>query len=630
VSSVSDLLQEGLALHRRGAFDQAAIRYNEVLSGDPKNIDALYYLALISCQNGQFQEGADLAHKSLAGDPKQARVHVILGRALRPLGRHEEALASFDAALALAPDLASAHANRADIMSEMGRNAEALEAYDRALAWAPDSVVDWMNRGVALIALDRHGDAVKSFDRGLALKPDFAQADDFRAPRLLSKLRICDWTNLAAETEQVLAMVRDGKPLSLPYAIVAIPSSPAEQLQCAQCYVQQQPVFAPLWRGEIYSHDRLRVAYLSADFNEHPTAYLTAGLFEQHDKSKFEITAISFGKNFDKNDRSPIQQRLEAAFENFIEAAGKTDDEIAALIRHAEFDIAVDLMGFTKDNRLGVLARRAAPVQVNYLGYPGTTGAPYLDYILADATVIPDGHDAFYSERVVRLPGTYQINDDRRSVSQRTPTRAECGLPENAFVFCCFNNPQKITPEVFDIWMRLLQATNNGVLWLFEGNADAAANLRAEARKRGVDPEKLVFAPKLGVSDHLARIAVADLFLDTLPYNAHTTASDALWMGVPVLTCLGESFAGRVAASLLKAIGLDVLITRTSDEYEELALRLAHDRAYLGSLRVRLRHNRHDAPLFDTRSATRHIEAAYRTMVDIARASEPARSFRVG
>jgi predicted O-linked N-acetylglucosamine transferase (SPINDLY family) len=299
-------------------------------------------------------------------------------------------------------------------------------------------------------------------------------------------------------------------------------------------------------------------------------------------------------------------------------------------MRHAEFDIAVDLMGFTKDNRLGVLARRAAPVQVNYLGYPGTTGAPYLDYILADATVIPDGHDAFYSERVVRLPGTYQINDDRRSVSQRTPTRAECGLPENAFVFCCFNNPQKITPEVFDVWMRLLQATNNSVLWLFEGNADAAANLRAEARKRSVDPEKLVFAPKLGVSDHLARIVVADLFLDTLPYNAHTTTSDALWMGVPVLTCLGESFAGRVAASLLKAIGLDVLITRTSDEYEELALRLAHDRAYLRSLRERLRHNRHDAPLFDTRSATRHIEAAYRTMADIVRGSEPARSFRVG
>ena len=311
--------------------------------------------------------------------------------------------------------------------------------------------------------------------------------------------------------------------------------------------------------GRAYAHDRLRVAYLSADFNEHPTAYLTAGLFEQHDKSRFEITALSFGQN----DNSPARRRLEAAFEHFIDVRDNSDQEIAALMRRSEIDIAVDLMGFTKDNRLGVLARRAAPIQVNYLGYPGTMGAPYMDYILADATVIPEHHDAFYAERVVRLPGTYQINDNRRAVSQHTPTRGECGLPQNAFVFCCFNNPQKITPEIFDIWMRLLRATEGSVLWLIAGNAKAAANLRLEAEKRGVAPERLIFAPKASVADHLARHRLADLCLDTLPYNAHTTASDALWAGLPVLTCLGETFAGRVAASLLKAIGLDALITRT-------------------------------------------------------------------
>jgi len=626
VSPVNDLLQQGLALHRRGAVDQAAARYAEVLRAEPANADALYYLALISCQHGRFEEGAELARESLASDPKQARSHVILGRALHALGRHADALASFDRAIAQAPELAPAHANRADVLSKIGRNAEALDSYDRALALAPDSVADWMNRGVALIALNRHDEAVLSFDRGFALDPDFAQADDFRAPRLLSKLRICDWTNVAAETAQLLAMVRAEKPLSLPYAIVAIPSSPAEQLQCARRYVQEQPAYPPLRQGEVYAHDRLRVAYLSADFNEHPTAYLTAGLFEQHDKSRFEITALSFGQN----DNSPARRRLEAAFEHFIDVRHNSDQDIAALMRRSEIDVAVDLMGFTKDNRLGVLARRAAPIQVNYLGYPGTMGAPYMDYILADATVIPEDHDAFYAERVVRLPGTYQINDNRRAMSQRTPTRGECGLPQNGFVFCCFNNPQKITPEMFDIWMRLLQATEGSVLWLITGNAKAVANLRLEAKKRGIAPERLIFAPKAGVPDHLARHRLADLCLDTLPYNAHTTASDALWAGLPVLTCLGDTFAGRVAASLLKAIGLDALITRTLGEYEALALRLARDPTYLGTLRHRLIGNRDRSLLFDTQRATRHIEAAYRTMAEIARREDKPRSFSFG
>jgi predicted O-linked N-acetylglucosamine transferase (SPINDLY family) len=276
------------------------------------------------------------------------------------------------------------------------------------------------------------------------------------------------------------------------------------------------------------------------------------------------------------------------------------------------------------------LALRAAPVQVNYLGYPGTTGAPYLDYILADATVIPEDHDAFYAERVVRLPGTYQINDNGRAMSLRTPARAECGLPQNGFVFCCFNNPQKITPEIFDIWMRLLQATEGSVLWLITGIAKAAANLRLEAEKRGVAPDRLIFAPKASVADHLARHRLADLCLDTLPYNAHTTASDALWAGLPVLTCLGETFAGRVAASLLRAIGLDALITHSLAEYETLALRLARDQASLATLKDTLKRNRDTYPLFDTQSATRYIEAAYLTMAEIARRHGKPRGFEVG
>ncbi len=369
--------------------------------------------------------------------------------------------------------------------------------------------------------------------------------------------------------------------------------------------------FAPLWRGEIYAHERIRVAYLSADFREHPVAYLMAGLFEHHDRSRFEVTALSMGP-----DRaSPMRERIRSAVEHFVDAGEQSDQAIAELIRRREIDIVIDLMGLTRHNRLDVLARRPAPIQVNYLGYSGTTGADFIDYILADATVIPEEHRGFYSEQVVWLPDCYLITDDRRAIAERTPSRSECGLPEDGFVFCCFNNSYKLGPETFGVWMRLLNATPGSVLWLSEANATAQANLRREAESRGVEAQRLIFAPRLpDVADHLARQRHADLFLDTLPYNAHTTACDALWAGVPLVTCLGTSFVGRVAASLLKAIGLDELITHSLGDYEALALRLAHDRTALAAVRQKLAYNRNTFPLFDTARTTRHIEAAYTTM----------------
>jgi protein O-GlcNAc transferase len=486
-------------------------------------------------------------------------------------------------------------------------------------------IEDWFSRGAALTAVGRYEDAVASFDRVLALKPDFPQAHLLYPPRLLSKLRVCDWTNLDAEIAQLLFMIRERKTLSVPFATLLIPATTAEQLQCAWRYVQDQQVFSPIWRGETYSHDRIRVAYLSADFGNHPTGYLTAGLFEEHDKSHFEVTAISLGQN----DNSPMRQRLKAAFEHFIDVRGSSDQTIAELIRRLEIDIVVDLMGFSKDNRLNVLARRPAPIQLNYLGYPGTSGADYIDYIFADSTVIPEDQGMFYSEKVVRLPGTYQINDSKRSITSSTPTRYECGLPEQAFVFCCFNNMQKLNPETFDIWMRLLRAKEDSVLWLLEENQTAVGNLRASVEQRGVSSHRLIFAPKIGLPNHLARERQADLFLDTLPYNAHTTASDALWAGLPVLTCLGPTFAGRVAGSLLKAIGLDELITQSLEEYEALALKLAQEPAHLTSIKNKLARNRDTSLLFDTKRATRHIESAYRTMVDIRLRGESPRSFAV-
>jgi predicted O-linked N-acetylglucosamine transferase (SPINDLY family) len=439
------------------------------------------------------------------------------------------------------------------------------------------------------------------------------------------KLRVCDWSNLDGEIAQLLAMIREKRAVSVPFATLMIPTTAAEQLQCARRYVRDQPAFPSIWRGEIYSHDRVRVAYLSADFREHATAYLTAGLFEEHDKSRFEITAISLGQN----DHSTMRRRLEAAFEHFIDVQGKSDQDVADLIRRLEVDIVVDLMGLSKDNRLNVLARRPAPIQLNYLGYPGTSGADYIDYIFADATIIPEDQGMFYAEQVVRLPGSYQINDSKRYVTPITPERHECGLPEHAFVFCCFNNTQKLNLEMFDIWMRLLHAREDSVLWLLEGSPMASANLRAVAAERGVSPQRLIFAPKVSVADHLARQRRADLFLDTLPCNAHTTASDALWVGLPVLTCLGATFAGRVAGSLLRAIGLDELAAPSPGEYEALALKLAQDQVYLATIKDKLARNRDASILFDTKRATRHIESAYLSMVDTSRRDESPRSFAV-
>jgi protein O-GlcNAc transferase len=569
-----------------------------------------------------YEESLAAFDRALALNPDLTEAWFGRGYVSAALQRYDDAAAAYDRALALNPDLAGVWLNRGNVAFELKRHDDALAAYSRALALDPGLAEAWLGR--ALIALDRkqYDDAFAAYDRALRLKPDLNYAE---GDRLHVKLHLADWTNLGSEVLHLLSAVTDQKPVIGPFPFLSIPSSPADQLQCVERYNADEPPFPPIWRGDIYSHDRIRVAYLSANLNDHPMSYLIAGLFEQHDKSRFEITALSFGP-----DRpSDIRDRMKRALEHFVDVRHKSDQELAEHIRRIEIDIVVDLMGFTDDERHGVLARRAAPIQVSYLGFPGTMGAGYIDYILADATVIPEDQFPYYRERVVWLPDSYYVNDRQRRIAEHTPTRRECALPETAFVFCCFNNTYKITPDIFDIWMRLLGANEQSVLWLIETNATATANLRREAEQRGIASDRLIFAPKIPVADHLARHRQADLFLDTLPYNAHTTACDALWAGVPVLTCLGSAFVGRVAASLLKAVGLDDLITNSLKEYEALALKLAGDPAHLASIKRRLADNRMTAPLFDTERFARHMEAAYTTMWDRHRKGEPPQAFAV-
>jgi predicted O-linked N-acetylglucosamine transferase (SPINDLY family) len=547
-----------------------------------------------------------------------------LGRAkvLFEFKQYDDALAACDRALALRPDLAEAWLGQGNVFHETGRYDDALAAYDRAVALNSDLAFGWLGRGNVLADTKRHADALAAYDRALALDSDL---DYGAGGRILSKMMICDWTDLEMEIAGLLTKLRDGKLPSAPFPLLATTASAADQLQCARRHLQDRPVFPPLWQGEAYVHDRIRMAYLSADFYEHATASLLTGLFERHDRSHFEVTGLSFGPNMN----SPLRHRIEGAFEHFVDVRDKGEREIAELVRSLKIDVAVDLMGFTKNNRVSVFARRPAPIQVSYLGYIGTMGADFIDYVIADEIALPFDQQPFFAEKIVHLPGCFLVTDDRQEVAARTPSREEAGLPPDGFVFCSFNNSYKLAKPVFEVWMRLLAAVPGSVLWLAEANPDMAINLRRETQRCGIAPERLVFAPRVPLPQHLARQRLAGLFLDTAPYNAGATGIAALWSGIPLLTVLGQTFVGRMAASMLHAVGLPELVTQSLEDYEALALKLARDPDLLSGIRRKLQDNLGVTPLFDTDRFRHHLEAAYSTMVDIQRRGQPPRSFRV-
>jgi predicted O-linked N-acetylglucosamine transferase (SPINDLY family) len=475
------------------------------------------------------------------------------------------------------------------------------------------------NRGNLLAQLKRAVEALASYERAMALEPDLA----FLSGQVIgTRMAICDWSRSAAELAHLTKRIERDEAACSPFGFLALSGTAALQQRAAQIWVRERSPLNLMLPAipKRAQHDRIRIGYFSADYHDHATTYLIAGLFEMHDRSRFQVIAFSFGPD----SQGAMRERIKAACDQFIEVRGKSDPEVAQLARDLQIDIAVDLKGFTDGNRVGIFALRAAPLQVSYLGYPGTLGANYMDYLIADHTLIPEESRRHYAEKIVYLPDSYQVNDSKRAIADRGYTRAELGLPAASFVFCCFNNNYKIMPDTFDRWMRILERVPGSVLWLLADNPTAAANLRREAERRAVSPERLVFAERIDLPEHLARHRAADLFIDTWPYNAHTTASDALWAGLPVLTCAGEGFASRVAASLLTAIGLAELIVSTPEHYEELAVHLATDAQRLTEIKQRLAANRLTAPLFDTQRYTRHIEAAYTTLYERYHAGLPA------
>jgi len=603
------LINRGSLLQELERLDDALACYDAALKLNPKYAQAHNNRGTVLAQLDRTTEALTAYDIAVVIKPDYAEAHYNRGQALRDLGRLDAAHASFDRAVAARPDYAEAAFSRATTLRELDRFDEALASYDQAIAIRSEYAEAWFNRGAMLRERNRFEEALASLDRSAVLKPGQKYLS---GARLHARMNICDWTDFDDICSQLTTEVRGGQAAATPFTMLAMPSAPLDQRRCAEIYVADKcPASpAPLWCGERYAHDRIRIAYLSADFRDHATTYLMAGLFERHDRTQFETTAISFSPG----QASDMGRRLRRSFDRFVDVSAQSDDAVARLLRDLEIDIAVDLKGFTQGARTGILAARPAPVQVNYLGYPGTMGAPYIDYVIADRFVIPPDRREGFSERVVCLPDSYQVNDRDRKISEATPMRSQVGLPRQGFVFCSFNNVYKITPDLFDVWMLLLREIDGSVLWLLDSNATAPRNLRNEAERRGVAADRLIFAPKLDLADHLARHRLADLFLDTLYCNAHTTASDALWAGLPVLTCAGATFASRVAGSLLSAVGLPELITTSLGVYKDLALQLARDPTRLTAIKARLAGNRDTQPLFDTERFTRHIETAYRSM----------------
>lgn len=675
----------------QGQFENALQLVMRSLRIEPRQPYLLNVQGILLAQLKRPDDALKSLNKAILQKPDFAEAFLNRGNVRQELKQPAEALTDFDAALALRPDYADAWVNRGNVLQELRRfgdavtayekalsliedadalnncgNAltqlkrftEALARYERAIALRPGHAEAYFGKGNACAGLERYDEAARAYESAVAQKPDYSEAHSSLAyvlaflkrydealrsfdrvleldpahpyiagDRLSAEMHIAKWDHFDEECARVVQLIRAGERASSPSAVLAIPSDAKTLQKCAETYARDKfpPLATPDWRGERYERDRIRIGYYSADFHNHATAHLLAEILERHDRTRFEIVAFSFGPETD----DPVRARLKRAFDRFHDVRQEDDPAIGALSRREEIDIAVDLKGFTVDNRASLFARRLAPIQVNYLGFPGTLGAPYIDYIIADKTLIPAEHADAYSEAIVYLPHSYQANDTKRPIAERTPTKAELGLPDTGFVFCCFNNNYKITPDLFSLWTRLLAQIDGSVLWLLEDNETARDNLRAHASGRGIAPSRLIFAPRMALAEHLARHRVADLFLDTFYCNAHTTASDALWAGLPVLTCLGNTFTSRVAASLLNAIGLPELITNAHEAYEQTALKLAREPALLRSMREKLTRNRLTEPLFNASLYTRHLEAAYAAMWERARRGDTPASITV-
>jgi len=601
----------GVSLSAIGRVQEALVIFQKSLETNPDSPESWYNAGNTLCDLERFKDALPYYEKSVKLNPEYFEAHNNYGKAFFDLKLYSEALLQYDKALQINQAFPDCLVNKGEALRILRRYDEAIAHYDKALSLKPDYAEGWSNKGVTLNELKRYDEAIAHYDKALSLKPDI---DWTYGDLLHAKMKIGHWSGLKDDLGIVFKKLLNGKKITSPFALLAFSEDAFLLKKSSETYAQSKyPENSAL--GNIprsTKKEKIRLAYFSPDFRNHPVAYLTSELFEMHDRNQFEVFAFSLQQPLNGDETS---SRLRNGFDKFIDVHSMSDLDIARLAREFSIDIAVDLAGPTQYSRTGIFSYRAAPIQVNWLGYPGTIGADFMDYIVADRTIIPESHQEAYVEKVVYLPDTYMVDDSKRAPSARVFTRKECGLPENTFVFCCFNNDYKYNPEVLDRWSQILCKVENSVLWISENNEEFKKNIKAEFENRGIDSSRVIFAKRLELmADHLARYTLADLFLDTHPYSAHTTAVDSLKAGIPVLTLKGQSFASRVAASVLHAVGLPELIADTKEEYETLAIQLATNPQQLLALKQKLSTNRLTCPLFNTTLFTRNLEAAYSQM----------------
>ena len=642
----NSMMQEVLKLHQSGRLDLAETYYKKLLKDMPENTVLLTNFGTLQFQKKKLDNGIKLIKKSLKIDPNQpnalnnlgvvflelnqpdealirfdsaitfqtnyAEAYSNRGNALNDLNRPKDALESFDHAIAINPAYAKAHSNRGNVLKDLNLLNDALESYDKAISFMPNYANAYSNRGDVLKELNQGEAAIKSYEQAIILNPDieFILGELFKA-----KMSLCSWNGLADRIEEIKTKVNNNEKASGPFSLLSIIDDPELQRKSAKIYVNAKyPKNNVLPKIKHQAKNaKIQIGYFSADFRDHAVSQLTAELYELHDRGQFEIHAFSFGPDT----KDEFNLRVKAGVDHYHDVRSLSDMSVVLLSRSEKIDIAVDLGGFTKNSRTQIFAMQAAPIQVNYLGYSGTMASDYMDYIIADHTIIPEDKKHHYSESIVYLPYSYMVTDSKIKKPKMQFTREDAGLPLKGFIFCCFNQHYKIAPATFMVWMRILKQVKGSILWLSEANSVIISNLKKEAIKNGVEGDRLIFAPRLAFKeDHLSRMQLADLFLDTLPYNAHTTCSDALQMGVPVLTCIGNSFTSRVAASLLNAVNLPELITKTQDQYESLAIQLSTNSQKFTSIKDKLVNNLSTAPLFNSPMFTQYMELAYIEMYE--------------
>ena len=598
--------KKAVAFYDKGKLDEAKNICLKIFNHIPDHFDNLRLLNFIFFKKKKYSLAIDFINKAIKINPKFAENYNEKGVAFTELKKHQSAIECYDKAININPKYFDALYNKGVVLHELRKLEEAIENYDKALIINSNHVLALNNKGFALQQLKRFNEALDSYNKALKIDPNF----NFLLGKIIhTKNLLCNWDFLEKDLENLKNEINNNKTSTLPFATLSLYDLPKLHKKTAEIWIKKNfenkkiLEFLPKYK----KNKKIKIGYYSADFHNHATSLLIAEMLELHNKSKFELFGFSFGP--DKND--DMRKRVSKCFNSFFDVRLKSDDEIVKISRDLKIDIAIDLKGITTDERFGIFINRCAPIQVSFLGYPGTSGAKFIDYIVADKILIPEENQKYFTEKVIYMPNSYQPNDSTKKISKKTLNRKDFGLPKNSFVFCCFNQNYKITPNIFNIWMKLLKKKNQSVLWLINDSDEGAKNLKKEAKKREINPDRIIFANRMSVSDHLARHKLADLFVDTFPYSAHTTCSDSLWSGLPVVTLMGNSFASRVGGSLLKAVGLNDLITTTTAEYENLNLELANNPKKLMNIRKKLENNRFKMPLFDTKTYTKNLESSY-------------------